>query len=126
MKAISATLLAAAGMTLATPAFAWSPDVDFRWYANVGNGARAEPMAQPNPPPRPGYIWAPARWVTTTGTTQVLMPGVWIEDDYDRQWRAYANGYPAVIAAAPLEVLDRDGNAISVAVSDYRFDSARW
>jgi hypothetical protein len=53
------------------------------------------------------------------------MPGVWIEDDYDRQWRAYAGGViTGPIGALPLELRDRDGNRIATAVSEYRVDSA--
>ena len=111
MKAFPISILAAAAMSLATPAVAWTvwPDVDFEWYANVGRPAASQ--AQAEPAPRAGFIWAPARheW---NGTRHVSIPGVWIEDDYDRQWRAYA-------AADTLALRDRDGNVIPTDAASY-------
>lgn len=120
MNAISRSMLAAAAMALATPALAWTvwPDLDFEWYANVGKTAAATTPAYPS---RRGYIWAPAH-LEWTGTHHVSMPGVWIEDDYDRQWRAYALGSTTVLATGPLELRDRDGNVIPITTAGYPID----
>ena len=111
MKAFPGSILAATAMAFATPALGWTvwPDVDFEWYANVGKQAASQ--AQPEPAPRAGLIWAPARdeW---NGTRYVFVPGAWIEDDYDRQWRSYA-------AASTLALRDRDGNVIPTDNSSY-------
>jgi hypothetical protein len=110
MKAFPISILAAAAMSFAAPALAWTvwPDVDFEWYANVGRPAANE--VQPEPAPRAGFIWAPAHheW---NGTRQVFTPGVWIEDDYDRQWRAYATD--------TLALRDSNGNLIPTDAASY-------
>lgn len=116
----AACALASASM----PAFSWTvwPDVDFEWYANVG-----KPVAgsiEVMPAPRPGYIWSPARY-EWTGTRQVYTPGVWVVDDYDRQWKAYADGRTTTYATGPLELRDRDGNVIPITPDAYPIDSTR-
>ena len=97
MNAISRAVFTAAAMALATPALSWG-EPDFQWYASVGNGAGAE-REHAQPPPRPGYIWAPGAWITTTGTKQVLTQGAWIEDDYFRQVRIAADENAKAIVA---------------------------
>ncbi|HET6265130.1 MAG TPA: hypothetical protein VFD95_09740 [Usitatibacter sp.] len=111
MKAFPISILAAAAMSFAAPALAWTvwPDVDFEWYANVGKQAASK--AQPEPATRAGYIWSPGHY-EWNGSRQVSIPGVWIEDDYDRQWRAYAAG-------GTLALRDRDGNVIPTDAASY-------
>ncbi len=124
MNAILRNALTAAALTVATPALAWTvwPDVDFEWYANVGRPAAG--TMQEYPAPRVGFIWSPGRY-EWTGTREVYMPGVWIKDDYDAQWRAYASGRTAVtFSTGPLELLDRDGNVIAINAQAYPVDSA--
>jgi hypothetical protein len=107
------------------PAFSWTvwPDVDFEWYANVGKPV-AGATAEVYPAPRPGYTWAPGHY-EVIGTRQVYMPGVWVQDDYDRQWKAYANGTTTTYATGPLELRDKDGNVIPITPDAYPVDSAR-
>jgi hypothetical protein len=115
MNAILRNALLVSGLAIATPALAWSawPDIDFEWYANVG---RPAPTAEVYPAPRAGYIWAPGRY-EWTGAREVWLPGAWITDDYDLQWRTYA--------ARPFELRDRDGNVIAIAADAYPVGSAR-
>ena len=107
------------------PAFSWTvwPDVDFEWYANVGKPV-AGSVVEVYPAPRPGYIWAPGRY-EWNGTRQVYTPGVWVQDDYDRQWQAYANGTTTTYATGPLELRDKDGNVIPITPDAYPIDSTR-
>jgi hypothetical protein len=116
----AACALASASM----PAFSWTvwPDVDFEWYANVGKPMVA--TTEVYPAPRPGYIWSPGHY-EWTGTRQVWMPGVWITDDYDHQWRAYASNGRTTYATGPLELRDRDGNVIPTNPEAYPIDSTR-
>ena len=118
MNAIPKCLAAAAALAFATPALAWTvyPDVDFEWYANVGRPIAYTPQAYPAP--RAGFIWSPARY-DWTGSRQVLVPGTWIVDDYDPQWRAYAIGGTTVIASDGLVLRDRDGNVIPIDPAAY-------
>ena len=106
------------------PAFSWTvwPDVDFEWYANVGKPVAGS--VEVYPAPREGYIWAPGRY-EWNGARQVYNPGVWVKDDYDRQWHAYANGTTTTYATGPLELRDRDGNVIPITPDAYPVDSAR-
>jgi hypothetical protein len=106
------------------PAFSatvW-PDVDFEWYANVGRPVAG--TLEVYPAPRPGYIWAPGRY-EWNGTREVYMPGVWVKDDYDHQWRVYAERGRTVYANGPLELRDRDGNVIPTDPQAYPIDSTR-
>ena len=117
----AACALASASM----PAFSWTvwPDVDFEWYANVGKqpvGATLEVY----PAPRPGYIWSPGHY-EWTGARQVWTPGVWIKDDYDHEWRAYASARGTTYATGPLELRDKDGNVIPISPDAYPIDSTR-
>jgi len=107
------------------PAFSWTvwPDVDFEWYANVGKPV-AGASVEVYPAPRAGYTWAPGHY-EVVGTRQVYMPGVWVQDDYDRQWKAYANGTTTTYATGPLELRDKDGNVIPITPDAYPVDSAR-
>ena len=123
MNAILRSTLAVAGLAIASPALAWTvwPDVDFEWYANVGRpGVAVETF----PAPRAGYIWSPARY-EWTGTRQVAMPGVWIKDDYDQQWRTYSMGQATVYTTGPVELRDRDGKVIPITPDAYPVGSAR-
>lgn len=107
------------------PAFSWTvwPDVDFEWYANVGKPV-AGTVVEVYPAPRAGYIWSPGRY-EWTGTRQVYTPGVWVADDYDTQWKAFANGNTTTYATGPLELRDRDGNVIPTNPGAYPIDSTR-
>ena len=118
MKAFPGSILAATAMAFATPALGWTvwPDVDFEWYANVGRPVASE--AQPYPAPRAGFIWSPARY-EWNGTHEVLRPGVWIVDDYDQQWRAYASGNATLYANDVPVLRDRDGNVIPTDAASY-------
>jgi WXXGXW repeat (2 copies) len=123
-KLISAGFAIVALASASIPALAWTvwPDVDFEWYANVGKPLAA--TAEVFPAPRPGYTWAPGHY-EWTGTRQVWMPGIWVKDDYDRQWQAYANGTTTTYATGPLELRDRDGNVIPINPEAYPIDSTR-
>jgi hypothetical protein len=119
----AACLLAGA----ATPALSYAPypDVDFEWYANVGKGrAQTTSIYTAFPAPRAGYIWAPAHY-EWDGTRMQYLPGVWIQDDYESQWRMYAFGPATVIATGPLVLRDRDGNVIPTSPDAYPVESAR-
>lgn len=76
------------------------------------------------PAPRAGYIWAPAHY-EWDGSRMQYYPGVWIQDDYDSQWRMYAYGPNTVIATGPLVLRDRDGNVIPTSPDAYPVESAR-
>jgi len=124
MNATLRNSLAVFALAAATPAAAWTvyPDVDFEWYAGVGR----YPLyaSQAYPAPRTGYIWSPSHY-EWTGTREVMVPGHWIVDDYDRQWRAHANGKGSILTTGPLELRDRDGNVIPIMADAYPVDSAR-
>ena len=123
-RLIYAGFVTAAMASASQPAFSWTvwPDIDFEWYANVGKPLVA--TYEVYPAPRPGYIWAPGRY-EWTGTRQVYAPGVWIKDDYEQQWTAYANGRTTTFATGPLELRDRDGNVIPITPDAYPIDSTR-
>src|SRR5437868_10720485 len=108
------------------PAFSWTvwPDVDFEWYAEVGKVPPAGYVYEATPAPRPGYIWSPGHY-EWTGARQVWAPGVWVKDDYDREWHAYADGTRTTYATGPLELRDRDGNVIPTNPEAYPIDSTR-
>ena len=116
----AACALASASM----PAFSWTvwPDVDFEWYASVGKPVAVAVEIQPAS--RPGYIWAPGHY-EWTGARQAYMPGVWVADDYERQWKAYSDGRTTTYATGPLELRDRDGNVIPTSPDAYPIDSTR-
>jgi len=124
-KIIYAGFAACAFASASLPAFSWTvwPDVDFEWYANVG-----KPVAgsyEVVPPARPGYIWAPGHY-EWNGSRQVYMPGVWVKDDYDREWRVYADARGrTTYATGPFELRDRDGNVIPTNPEAYPIDSTR-
>ena len=115
MKPILKIALAAA-MTLTSSAPAWAaePQAAPEWYAG-GVGTQDS-----RPAPRAGHTWSPSRY-EWTGTQHVAMPGTWIVDDYDRQWRAYADGTAVVLDSAPVELRDRDDSyKLNVAPSSPR------
>lgn len=122
MNAILRNTLTVAALAAAWPAVAWTvwPDVDFEWYANVGRPAAT---LEAYPAPRAGFMWSPAHY-EWTGTRQILMPGTWIQDDYDRQSKAYASGSTITYATGPLELRDRDGNVIPTTPDAYPVGSA--
>ena len=117
---LAACLLAGASMPALSSA-PW-PDIDFEWYTHVGAGRGGSITVMPAP--RTGYIWAPAHY-EWSGTRMEYFPGVWIQDDYDNQWRVYAFGPNAVVASGPLVLRDRDGNVIPTSPDAYPVDSAR-
>lgn len=124
-KVIYAGFATCALASASMPAFSWTvwPDVDFEWYANVGKPV-AGTGVEVYPAPRAGYIWSPGRY-EWNGTRQVYTPGVWVADDYDRQWKAYATGKTTTYATGPLELRDRDGNVIPISPDAYPIDSTR-
>ena len=87
-KLISAGFATIALSAAAIPAFAYTvwPDVDFQWYANVGQPYTT--AAEATPAPRAGYIWAPGRY-ETFGTRQEWVAGHWIKDDLAEQVAAF-------------------------------------
>ena len=113
-----------AGASTSALSYAPYPDVDFEWYRYVGAGRGATYSAYTLPAPRAGYIWAPAHY-EWDGTRMQYYPGVWIQDDYDSQWRMYAYGPNTVIATGPLVLRDRDGNVIPTSPDAYPVESAR-
>ena len=84
-KLISAGFALAALTSASVPALAWTvwPDIDFEWYADVGN-----PMFAPNveiyPAPREGYIWSPGHW-ENHGRRQACVTVHYVKDDYEQQ-----------------------------------------
>ena len=126
MNLILKSTLAAAALAFATPSLAWTawPDVDFEWYANVGKPVAGTYVYEVTPAPRAGYIWSPGHY-EWTGTRQVWTPGVFVKDDYDREWHAYANGSRTTYATGPLELRDREGNVIPTNPEAYPIDSTR-
>ena len=124
-KLIYAGFATCALASASMPAFSWTvwPDVDFEWYANVGKPV-AGTTVEVYPAPRAGYTWAPSHY-EVSGTRQIYVPGVWVQDDYDRQWKMYANGTTTTYATGPLELRDKDGNVIPITPDAYPVDSAR-
>jgi hypothetical protein len=125
---LAACLLAGASLPALSSA-PW-PDVDFEWYSNVGKG---RPMATITalPAPRAGYIWSPAHY-EWNGSRMEYMPGIWIQDDYENQWRMYAFDPNVVYATVRPELVegipalrDRDGNVIPTSPDAYPVESAR-
>jgi len=120
---IYAGFATAALLSASVPALAWTvwPDVDFEWYADVGQ-AVGGPAVELHPAPREGYIWAPGHW-ETRGVRQAWVAGHWVADDYYDQIAAH--GSHSRYAAARPVLLDRDGNVILVAPDGYPVDSVR-
>lgn len=125
-KLISAGFALAALTSASVPALAWTvwPDVDFEWYANVGN-----PMFEPNveiyPAPREGYIWAPGHW-ENHGRRQAWVTGHYVKDDYAQQVAIYnAPDRAVAVASAPTVIYDNQGHAIPTSPDAYPIDSAR-
>jgi len=98
-RLISAGFATAALVSASVPALAWTvwPDVDFEWYAGVGQTVGA-PAVELYPAPREGHIWAPGHW-ETRGVRQAWVAGHWVADDYDQQLAAY--GSPPRYASTP-------------------------
>lgn len=130
-KLISTAFATAAVASASIPALAWTvwPDIDFEWYANVG---QTQPAGVPEavPPPRPGHIWAPGRWVWN-GRNHVWLAGHWLRDDYAEQLIA-ANNVPRyaqqqlpargdLVAGLP----DRDGDGTADPNDRYPDDAGR-
>jgi WXXGXW repeat (2 copies) len=122
-KLISAGFAAAAFASASMPALAWTvwPDVDFEWYANVG---QPSPAVEIVPAPREGYIWSPGHW-ETRGTHQYFVVGRFVRDDYADQLAVYNNGRTVTYATGPLILRDVDGNIIPTSPDAYPVDSAR-
>jgi hypothetical protein len=110
-RLISAGFATAAIASASVPALAWTvwPDVDFEWYAGVGQPV-AVPAAEARPPARAGHIWAPGHW-ERRGTAMAWVAGHWVEDDYERQLAMYAR--PAIAANDPAVLRDREGNVVA-------------
>jgi len=107
---ISAGFATAAFASASVPALAWTvwPDVDFEWYADVGQPVGAQTV-EITPASRPGYIWAPGHW-ERRGTNEAWVQGHWVKDDYERQLAMY--GQPTMFATGPTVLRDREGNII--------------
>jgi WXXGXW repeat (2 copies) len=123
MQKLVFTGLAAAALASASiPALAWTvwPDVDFEWYANVG---QPSPVVEVVPAPRQGYIWSPGHW-ETRGTHQNFVAGNFVRDDYADQLTVYNNGRTVTYATGPLILRDADGNIIPTNAEAYPVDSA--
>jgi hypothetical protein len=125
-KLISAGFATIALASAAIPAAAWTvwPDVDFEWYANVGqplNGA----IVEITPAPREGYIWVPGHY-ENRGTRQVYVNGHFIRDDYAQQLAVYNNpNGTTTFASGPVILYDQQGNVIPTNPDAYPVDSAR-
>jgi hypothetical protein len=87
---------ALAGASLPALSSAPWPDTNFKWYPGMGKGGPATTTALPAP--RGGYIWAPAHY-EWNGIRMEYIPGIWIQDNYENEWRMYARGPNAVYAA---------------------------
>lgn len=90
-KLNSAGFATAALASASVPALArtvW-PDMDFEWYANVGEAATG-PAVEVYPAPRESYIWAPGHG-ETRGSRQAWVAGDWVADDYHQQLCAYGS-----------------------------------
>jgi hypothetical protein len=84
-RLISAGFATAAIVSASVPALAWTvwPDVDFGWYAQIGQPAAAR-GARSEPAPRPGYIWAPGHY-ERRGAREAWVAGRWVTDEYLQQ-----------------------------------------
>ena len=117
---ISAGFATAALASASVPALGFTdltPDVDFRWYANVGKPV-APLASDPEPAPRAGYIWAPAHW-ERHGARRDWVAAHWVVDDYQEQLAQYAR--PVDFASAPAPVT----SAQATLVPAYPTDSLR-
>lgn len=104
MNATLRNSLAILALAAAIPASASTTTwVDFEWYADVGKPFPVTSI-QSYPAPRPGFIWAPAHYEWDGGPRQIFLPGAWIVDDYDAQWRHYAFGTPITVADYKVNV----------------------
>jgi hypothetical protein len=110
-RLISAGFATAAIASASVPALAWTvwPDVDFEWYAGVGQPVAAR-TAETTPAARAGYIWAPGHW-EHRGTRPAWVAGHWVEDDYARQLATY--GRHTMYATSPTVLRDREGNVVT-------------
>ena len=99
------------------------PNVDFEWYANVGepySGSTVEVF----PAPREGQIWVPGHY-ERRGASTTWVEGRWIADDYDQQVATHSVGPGETFATGPTELRDREGNTIPTDPRAYPVDSAR-
>jgi hypothetical protein len=65
------------GATLIAPALGYTRvDIDI---------APPPPRAEPIPPPRPGYVWAPGHWYWD-GRRHVWRPGRWLHERQGYRW----------------------------------------
>jgi hypothetical protein len=121
-KLIYAGFATAALASASLPALAWTvwPDVDFEWYARVGQPASA-PAVEVFPAPRAGYIWAPGHW-ERRGTGSVWVAGQWIADDYNQQLATYGTR-AQFVEGMPLR--DSNGDVIPTSPDAYPADTAR-
>ena len=104
MNATLRNSLAILALAAAVPANASTTTwVDFEWYADVGKPFQVATI-QSYPAPRPGFIWAPAHYEWDGGPRQIFLPGSWIVDDYNAQWRHYAFGTPITVADYKVNV----------------------
>jgi len=125
-KLISAGFALAALTSASVPALAWTvwPDIDFEWYADVGNPAFA-PNVKIYPAPREGYIWSPGHW-ENHGRRQAWVTGHYVKDDYEQQVAMYNSPNRALaVASAPTVIYDNQGHAIPTSPDAYPVDSAR-
>jgi hypothetical protein len=126
MKAlISASFATAALASASIPALAWTvwPDVDFEWYANVGQPLVVTTI-EAMPPARTGYIYTPGHW-ENRATRQVWVAGRYIKDDYQEQLALYNVPAGTQIATGPMILRDSQGNVIPTNPEAYPVQSAR-
>jgi hypothetical protein len=127
MNATLRNSLAILALAAAVPANASTTTwVDWEWYADVGTPFQVTTIQSNSyPASRRGFIWAPAHYEWDGGTRQIFLPGAWIVDDYETQWRYYAFGNTVVVASGPFVLPDRDGNVIPTSPASYPVSSAR-
>ena len=99
-----------------------NPFVRFRrltqaWHTAIGIGMSDDGFIALVRRLAPPFRATPLRWEPS--------PGVWVKDDYDRQWKAYASRGHTTYATGPLELRDRDGNVIPTNPEAYPIDSTR-
>jgi hypothetical protein len=129
-KIIYAGFATCALASASMPALSWAaypdtPQVDFSWYANVGEPLAGASSVEVFPAPREGYIWAPGRYERTSGGAQQWVPGHWIADDYAQQVVAIRTLNGVTYATGPLVLYDSQGNAIPTNPDAYPLDSPR-
>lgn len=127
-KVIQAGFAACALASASLPALSWTvwPDVDFEWYAKVGQPPEGAVVTDFPRETRVGQIWAPSHYERATdGKGQVLVKGHWIKDDYYDQLAVYSLPSRTVVATGPIPLYDRQGNVIPTNPEAYPISSAR-